>query len=147
MIISNVVMILLFGVLIWMAFYIPNLDTLTKTAFSIYAGWIRIALIANITITLIKLNIPLFQNNEVISYIIIKVVGVVIGITALVITKNFRYYLVSIWAYFGIFMKHFNQSGYHLSGSYIMFNIVLLLTLILSGAVLFILGNYKFFTE
>lgn len=147
MIISSVVMILLFGVLIWMAFFIPNLDGLTKAAFSIYAGWISIALIANITITLIKLNIPLFQNNEVIWYIIIMVVGVVIGITTLVITKNFPYYLVFIWAYFGIFMKHFNQSGYHLSGNYTLFNTVLLLTLVLSGVVLFILGNYKFFNE
>ncbi len=145
MIISSVVMILLFGALIWIAFYIPSLDTLTKTAFSIYAGWISIALIANITITLIKLNIPLFQNNEVVWYIIIMVVGVVIGVTTLVVFKNFPYYLVFIWAYFGIFMKHLNQSGYHLGRNYILFNGTLLATLMLSGIVLFILNNYKFF--
>jgi hypothetical protein len=145
MIISSVVMILLFGALIWMAFYMLNLDGLTKTAFSIYAGWISIALIANITITLVKLNIPQFQNNEIIWYVLIMVIGVLIGITTVVITKNFPYYLVFIWAYFGIFMKHLNQSGYHLGKNYVLFNGTLLATLVLSGIVLFILNNYKLF--
>ena len=147
MIISSIVMILLFVVLIWVAFYIPGLDGLTKTAFSIYAGWISIALIANITITLIKLNIPVFQNYEVIWYIIIMVIGAVIGVTSLIVFKNFPYYLIYIWAYFGIFIKHFNQSGYHLGRNYNLFNITLLLILILCGVIIFILGNYKFFEE
>lgn len=144
MVLSTVVMILLFISLIWIAFFLPNLSVLTKTTFSIYAGWISIALIANITITLVKLQVPIFTNHEAFWYISITCVGLLIGVASLVITKNFPYFLVYIWAYFGIFMKHLSQNGYYLDKQMNIYNASLLSMFIIIGIVMFVINDYKF---
>ena len=147
MILSTIVMILLFVSLIWIAFFLPNLSVLTKTTFSIYAGWISIALIANITITIVKLQIPIFMNHEAFWYIFMTIIGVFIGALTLIITKNFPYFLVYIWAYFGILMKHLNQDGHYLEKQINIYNGTLLSIFVIVGIVIFVINDYKLFQK
>jgi len=145
---STIIMIIFLVVLIWIAFYLTELPLLTRIAFSTYAGWVSIALIANVTVLLVKSNLPIFQNNQVLWYLIIMVVGVVIGLTTLFITRNVIYILVYVWAYFGIFMKHFKHVGYFLRGQYNWFNSGLILLLIIGiGITLFLNGFQLFYTK
>jgi hypothetical protein len=62
----------------------------------------------------------------------------------LVITKNFPYFLVYIWAYFGIFMKHLSQNGYYLERQINIYNASLLSMFIIIGIVMFVINDYKF---
>ncbi len=142
---STIVMVLLLVSLIWLAFFIPLEDSLFKVTFSIYAGWISIALIANITILLVKSDLPLFMNHEIFWYITIMIVGVVIGLLTLILTKNIPYLLVYVWAYFAIFMKHLSSEGRFLPSHYHLFNGILLTVLVLAAATMFFVNEFKFF--
>ncbi len=140
---SLIIMTIFLAILSIITFYIKDLDHFAKISFSVYTGWISIAFIANITIFLVKQNIPFFQNNEFIWFIIVMLVGVAIGFTVMILTKNLIYVTVFIWAYFGIFMKHYQKYGYYLTKNMNVFNLVLLFCLII-GFVFFLISNdYK----
>ncbi|MBI9010337.1 MAG: tryptophan-rich sensory protein [Tenericutes bacterium] len=142
---STIIMVVFLVGLSIITFYLKDLDYLTKVAFSIYTGWVSIALIANITILLVKANIPMFQNNETLWYVIIMIVGVVLGLLILILSRNVFYIMVFVWAYFGIFMKHFNQTGYHLTKNLNTFNGLLLVVLILGMSIIFYLNEFAFY--
>ncbi|MFW5794354.1 MAG: tryptophan-rich sensory protein [Bacillota bacterium] len=144
---STIVILLLLVTVVWITFYLTNINTFTRITFSIYAGWVSIAFIANITILLVKKAIPLFQNNQVLWYVIIMILGVILGLTILGISRNIMYTLVYAWAYFGIFMKHLNQSGYYLANNYNIFNGILLGLLIIGISIVFYLNEFNLFKE
>ena len=143
----KIVMIIFLVALSVITFYMKDLDYLTRTAFSVYTGWVSIALIANITIFLVQADIPLFKNNDVVWYVIIMIVGVILGLIILLLSRNVFYGLVFVWAYYGIFMKHFNQTGYHLTTNFNTFNGVLLLILIIGASAIFYLNEFAFFKK
>ncbi len=142
---STIMMLVFLVALVWITFYITDLDNLTRITFSIYTGWVSIALIANVTILLVKNNIPLFQNNQVLWYVIIMVIGVLIGLAILALTRNAVYTTVYAWAYFGIFMKHLNQTGNYLTKNFNSFNGILLALLIIGISVTFYLNEFRVF--
>ncbi len=142
---STIIMIVFLAGLSIITFYIKDLNYLTRVAFSIYTGWVSIALIANITILLVKTNIPLFQNNETLWYVIMMIVGVVLGLLILLLTRNVFYIMVFVWAYFGIFMKHYGQTGYYLTKNFNAFNGAMLLVLFIGMSFVFYLNEFAFF--
>jgi len=79
---------------------------ITYATFSIYAGWISVALIANISILLFKYDISFFMSNESLWFYIIIGISFIIGGLMIVIEKNYYYGLVFAWAYFGIIMRY-----------------------------------------
>ena len=81
---------------------------ITYITFSVYAGWISVALIANISILLFKYDISLFMSNETLWLYVILGVSVIIGGYMVIIEKNYYYGVVFLWAYFGIAMKYIN---------------------------------------
>jgi hypothetical protein len=141
--VSLILMILFMLTLLTIVFYSKHLTDFTKITFSVYAGWIAIALIANVTIFLVKMNLPLFQNHAIFWYIAIMIIGVIIGLLVMILTKNLVFVAVFIWAYFGIYMKHLQQVGTHLPESYNTFNFVLWMILILGWVVVWVTNHYK----
>jgi len=77
-----------------------------KTPFSIYFGWITVAVIANITTFLVSINWNTFGISNQIWTILILLIGTIIGILRILKDRNIPYGLVLIWAYLGILIKH-----------------------------------------
>ena len=79
--------------------------------FSIYLGWITVALIANITALLVHLNWNGFGVTEIIWTIIMISIASFIGIMVHNDRRDNAYLLVLIWALYGIFSKRSNIGG------------------------------------
>ncbi len=77
-----------------------------KIPFGIYFGWITIATIANITTLLVSLGWKDFLLPDQVWTIIILLIGMVITSITTIKQKSIAYGLVSVWAYFGIYLKH-----------------------------------------
>lgn len=129
--------------LLFIVFYVKDLPYFTNITFSVYAGWIAIAFIANVTIYLVKLDLPIFQNHEISWYILVMIIGVIIGLLTMLMTKNLVFVAVFIWAYFGIYMKHFQQMGTYLPRTYNLFNLSLLMILMIGWLVIWITNHYR----
>lgn len=102
---SSIIMILFLITLLSILHFIPKEDVLGYTTFSIYSGWISVALIANISILITKYDISLFMNYQWVWFILILITSVGIMITMFLRTGNYIYGMVFLWAYFGIAMK------------------------------------------
>lgn len=76
--------------------------------FSTYLGWITIASIANVSVTLVSLNWDGFGINPATWATLIVITALAIAILVLVTRKDIAYGLVIIWAFVGIAA---NQSG------------------------------------
>lgn len=105
-ILSSIVIIGMLVTLLLMILSIDKSHQLTYITFSIYAGWISIATIANITIVLYKLNYGIFMNHESFWFYTILIVGIIISAITFMKTRNIPYVSVYVWAYLGILMKY-----------------------------------------
>jgi len=101
---STIVMVILLVSLL-MILQLTNPEGIVKATFSIYAGWISVALIANISILLFKHDITFFMNNEYLSFYSVLIISLLIGGYMVVIEKNYYYGGVFLWAYVGIISK------------------------------------------
>lgn len=110
MILSTVIILLLLVSLILMSQMSIQLDNLTKTTFSIYLGWITIATIANITITLVKYGMPGFNQSAVLLTVFILFIGLMIAILWMVKYKDLAFGAVVLWAYLGIIIRHLSKT-------------------------------------
>jgi len=77
--------------------------------FSVYLGWITIATIANIAVTLVSLNWDGFGVSAETWAILVIAVALVITLLVVATRRDVAYALVIIWALAGIAVK---QSGY-----------------------------------
>lgn len=134
---STLIMILYLIGLLWITFYLPNINQLTYIAFSVYTGWISIALIANITILILKYQIKLFVDHSILWYVIVMITGVTIGLSVLVTTGNLFYILVFMWAYAWIFIKHLRKTDHFLPTNLNNFNALLLMILFIGTLAVF----------
>jgi hypothetical protein len=112
---STLLIIMLLVVLLFATHYSQSLGLLTKASFSIYAGWVTVATIANITILLVSYGLPSFSSLAIVLTIIILIVGACIGGWYAYQTNNMFYVGVLIWAYLGILMRHLNQESLSVS--------------------------------
>ena len=85
---------------------------LIRLPFSVYFGWITVATIANITAYLSKIGWSAFGLSEVFWTITILIVGMLIAAIVIIQNKDYGYGLTLIWAYAGIFIKHFSKEGF-----------------------------------
>jgi hypothetical protein len=134
---STIAMILLLATLIYGYLLIPNSFNVIKTPFSLYTAWISVALIANITILLVKHDFNGFGIKPEIILIVILGVAAIIGISTVLYMKDLIFGLVFLWAFLGILIKHivdYNKSYplviYSLSGFMIIMAIALIFQLV-----------------
>ncbi|MFU8786923.1 MAG: TspO/MBR family protein [Candidatus Izemoplasmataceae bacterium] len=145
---STIVMILLLITLGAAFKIIPSSDAFTKTAFSVYFGWISIATIANVTILLVSRNFTGFGISEPIWLVVILLIGIIILSILLYQTGDVVYGIVFIWAYFGIFLRHYTQQD--LPQSYPLITLYILILLLLSSgltAYTYFVNNFHFFRD
>jgi benzodiazapine receptor len=76
--------------------------------FSVYLGWITIASIANVAVTLVSVNWDGFGINPETWAALIIIIALLITILVIATRKDVAYGLVIIWALVGIAVK---QSG------------------------------------
>lgn len=77
-----------------------------RVPFSIYAGWITVATIANITTWLVSVGWNGGGLMSSIWMVIIVITGVIIGMKNALLRHDWVYLAVFVWAYFGILYKH-----------------------------------------
>ena len=110
---SVLVMLLMLGLLIRMnrlifrhlAHTVDHRNFL-QIPFGLYAGWISVATIANLTVWLVDRNWDRFGLPEKIWTEIMIVVAILLALAALYIWRNIPYVLAVSWALFGIALKH-----------------------------------------
>ena len=83
-----------------------------RLPFSVYFGWLTVAVIANITTFIVSLNWNRFGFPDQMWAIIILLVGAAIGIIRTFKDRGVAYGLVLIWAYLGILIKHTSSTGF-----------------------------------
>lgn len=117
--ISVLIMLIMFACLLAIVLTIKKLTLTTKQRFwlripfSVYFGWINVALIANITGFLVSIGWKAFALSENVWAIIILIVGLIIGGTTIWRLKDRAYGLVFVWAYLGIIIKHLSADGFN----------------------------------
>jgi len=84
--------------------------------FSIYFGWITVATVANATALLVSLNWNRFGLPEEFWAVVILLVAMLIGNSAMITRKDVAYGLVLLWAYTGILIKHVSPANF--AGAY-----------------------------
>ncbi|MEI5995528.1 tryptophan-rich sensory protein [Candidatus Enterococcus mansonii] len=84
-----------------------------RLPFSVYFGWITIATIANITAFFVDKKIAFLQNNQEFWTISILIVGLVIIGATIIRNRNIAYGLATLWAYYGILVKHQSVDGWN----------------------------------
>lgn len=102
---STIVMIFFLVILIIIIQTIPKTDLIPYITFSIYAGWISVAFIANVTVLILKHQLPIFINHEMVWFFIVLAISLAIGLTMLIKEKNYYFAGVFLWAYIGIATK------------------------------------------
>lgn len=102
---STIVMLALLGSLLTILVLTSRNDTYAFATFSIYAGWISVASVANIAILLVKWHPPFLMNNETIFFGLTLFVTLVITAYMLIKERNYYFAGVFLWAYIGIISK------------------------------------------
>lgn len=83
-----------------------------KPAIGVYAGWVTVATVANITTYLVSMGWQGFGISESIWLVIVLAVATVIGLLGIQWSNCPAYGLVFLWAYGGILSKHLSKSGF-----------------------------------
>ncbi len=86
---------------------------ITKSSFGIYFGWITIATIANITTLLVSIQWNRLGISDSTWTIVVLFTGVIIASLRTVKDSNIAYWVVPVWAYLGILIKHTSISGFN----------------------------------
>ena len=80
------------------------------TPFSVYLGWITIASIANVAVTLVSLNWDGFGINPETWTLIITIIALLLTLIVTATRKDIAYGLVVVWALLGIASKQTNTN-------------------------------------
>lgn len=113
---SSLVMLVLFFVLAVGFMRIPGELGIIRAGVSLYFAWISVALIANITITLVAFDVsmPLFSDSVWLVLVLLFATGV--ALATLFIQKDILFGAVFLWAFSGILSRHLASGG--LGGAY-----------------------------
>lgn len=101
---------------------------LIRVPFSVYFGWITVAVIANITTWLVSIGWDGFGFSGSFWTIAVVAIGALIALIVTERNRDLGYLLVIMWAYFGILAKHLSDSGFDGKYESIITTLVLLLT-------------------
>lgn len=107
-----------------------------RLPFSIYFGWITVALIANIVALLVSIQWDQFGLSESFWTVVVLLVGAIITFSTMMFHKDFVYGLAVVWAYVGILLKHLDAKEF--DGQYP----AVILTVCVCAAVLFMGSMY-----
>ncbi len=81
--------------------------------FSVYFGWITVAVVANITVLLVSLRWDGFGLSDSTWAAVMVLVAMGIGTLTMVRNRDIAYGLVLIWAYAGILLRQISADGFN----------------------------------
>lgn len=84
-----------------------------RLPFSVYFGWITVAVIANITILLVDMGWNRFGLPEALWTLLLILIGAAIASAVMIFNKDYFYILPVAWAYVGIILKHIDVDGFN----------------------------------
>ncbi len=84
-----------------------------RLPFSVYFGWITVAVIANITILLVDMGWNRFGLPEALWTLLLILIGAAIASAVMIFNKDYFYILPVAWAYVGIILKHIDADGFN----------------------------------
>lgn len=132
----DLIVLSLLWIILILFFLIKIIDTIKKEElsgrekalvfipFTIYFGWITVAVIANITVFLVSINWNGFGLSDIFWTIVVLIISAIIGLWRMFKDKSPFYGLVFIWAYLGIFIKNSNLDLNNMSNLNIMMTTV-----------------------
>lgn len=85
---------------------------LVRVPFSVYAGWISVATIANIAAWLVSIEWAGLGYSEAAWTVAVLVLAGLVAMTKGLTRHDPLYVAVFVWAFFGILYKHMSESGY-----------------------------------
>ena len=83
-----------------------------RLPFSIYFGWITVAVIANVTTLLVAVNWNAWGLAASFWTVAVLATGALIALVVSERNRDIAYLAVIIWAYFGILAKHLASTGF-----------------------------------
>lgn len=86
---------------------------LVKLPFSIYFGWITVAVVANVTTWLADLGWRGEPWTQGVLMVFVLIVAAVIGLVTAVRNRDVAYLAVLVWAFAGILLKHLSPDGFN----------------------------------
>ncbi len=110
-VLSTAVMIALFATLMVGFLVTPTAWTAIRLAISVYFAWVSVALIANVTIMLVALDVPRLGIAEAWWLVGVLLVGLAVGLTTVLTRQDIPFGLVFIWAYWGILSRHLSSDA------------------------------------
>ncbi|PQA58339.1 tryptophan-rich sensory protein [Siphonobacter curvatus] len=100
-----------------------------RTPFGLYAGWISIATIANITAWLVSINWNQFGVSAEVWTVIMIITGTILAQLVLFTLRSVSYGLVVIWAIVGIILKRYQTPDPNMTIVYVCEICILILTI------------------
>ena len=143
MILSSIIIIFLLITLILIAKIGSELDVLTKSTFSIYLGWITIATIANVTITLVKYGLPGFNQSAVLLTVFILFIGMMISILWIIREKDIAFGGVIVWAYLGIIIRQLSRNELNQEYPLVYISAIICLVFVIAANIWILLGRFS----
>lgn len=86
---------------------------LARLPFSIYFGWITVAMVANITTWLVSIGWDGSGIRPGAWMVAVLLIAATIGIVTALRNRDWAYLTVFVWAYAGILLKHLSPSGFN----------------------------------
>ena len=121
----------------------PREKLFVELPFSLYFGWVTVAVIANITALLVGLGWNGFGLSEPVWAIAILVIGAIIGLLTTLRFRDPAYALVLVWAYGGILANHLSPAGHNGAYPQVAFVTAACMALFLMGITLSLLRKKR----
>jgi hypothetical protein len=121
-----------------------NEKIFVNAPFSIYIGWISVALIANFTSVLVTIGWNGFGISETIWTIVILIIVSIITLIIIINRFDVLYALVIIWALLGIIIKRVNQDPvYGVQNEIAFISGLSIIIILISIAIIYFRKNYN----
>ena len=112
LLVSLILMVALFGFLAFINIKLKTAGLVDRLPYSLYFGWITIALIANIAAFIVSNGIMFNSVGAVLQTSIIIIVTVLVAVATIFLQKDYVFGAVIFWALLGIVIRHFDPTQF-----------------------------------
>ncbi len=109
---------------------------LFRAPFSVYFGWICVALVANISAYLVSIGWRGTGFSEEVWLVLTLVVAAGIGLLTMISQRDLAFGLVFVWAFWGILAKHRSPEGWNNEYELAITTLLVLLAVLAAGVAL-----------
>jgi hypothetical protein len=114
LLVTLILMLALFGLLAFINIKLKTAGLVDRLPYSLYFGWITIALIANVGAYIVSHGIMFKSVGAVLQTTIIIIVASFLAAITIFIQKDYAYGLVIAWALLGIVLRHYDSAQFDL---------------------------------